>query len=174
MVRQGTLSGVSKLLLTLPLGLSVLLAAPRFRCFDCELIPCAVCGDQPRSAFSVTAVNNIRHKAQAQQVRCIDCSHPECANPQCRTCRRCRALTCRGGAACSGVIRPLHAHQQPKSVAEKLLFRCERCQYPPCTKCKKEMPKGSRLRFLASGKDIWTCGDCMTVEENKRVLAKYK
>ena len=42
MVRLETLSGVSKLLLTLPLGLSVLLAAPRFRCFECELIPCGL------------------------------------------------------------------------------------------------------------------------------------
>ena len=148
------------------------MGAPRFRCMDCELIACFVCGDQPRYAFSTSAVKNIQ--AQGQAVRCIDCSHPECSNRQCRTCRICRALTCRGGAACAGVIRPLPPKQQPTSMDEKLQYRCERCRFPRCQRCLKEMPRGTRSRFTESGKEAWTCGDCQTVEENQKVLAKYK
>ena len=81
---------------------------------------------------------------------------------------------CRGGAACAGVIRPLPPKQQPDSVDEKTRFRCERCKYPRCWRCQKDMPRGSRQRFAESGKEKWTCGDCQTVEENKKVLAKYR
>ena len=152
----------------------VVLAAFRFRCMDCELLACFICGDQPRYAFSTSAVSHVQTK-KGREVRCIDCSHPECSNPKCRTCRICRALTCRGGAACAGVIRPLQAKQQPTSMAEKLQYRCERCLYPRCRKCQKEMPKGGcRQRFLKSGKEQWTCGECQTVEENKNVLAKRR
>ena len=140
---------------------------------DGELIACFVCGDQPRYACSTSAVSNFDKKGR--EVRCTDCSHPECSNPQCRTCRICRALTCRGGAARTGVISPLQAKQQPKSMAEKLQFWCERCRFPRCRRCQKEMPKGGcRQSFLESGKEAWTCGECQTVEENKKVLAKYR
>ena len=83
-------------------------------------------------------------------------------------------MTCRGGAACTRVIRPLPTKQQPKAMAEKWQFRCERCRYPRCRRCQKEMPRGTRSRFTESGKEVWTCGDCQTVEENQKVLAKYK
>ena len=112
-----------------------LLAAPRFRCMDCELIACFVCGDQPRYAFSTAAVHETQKNTKSRAVRCIDCSHPECSNRKCRTCRICRALTCRGGAACAGVIRPVQAKQPPTPMAEKPLFPCERCRFPRCRRC---------------------------------------
>ena len=97
-------------------------------------------------------------KSKDRQARCIDCSRPGCTNPKCRTCHRCRALTCRGGRHCSGEIRPLQAKQQPKTIAEKHQFRREHCRFPPRSECKKQMLRGSRQRFLASGEKTWTCG----------------
>ena len=131
-----------------------LASAFRFRCVDCEIIACLVCGNQLRCARSTSAAVRARVKARGQEVRGVDCSRPECAKPECRTSRRCRALTRRGGAARAGVIRPLPPKQQPTSMAETLQCRCERCLYPRCRRCQKEMPKGGcRQRFLKSGKE---------------------
>ena len=105
-------------------------------------------------------------------MRCIDCSHPLCSAPGCTTCRRCRSETCRKPNQCKATIKPLQAKKQPGAMIEKLQFRCESCRYPPCLVCKKQMPKGSRGRFDKQDSLEWTCGDCLTLEESRKVRAR--
>ena len=55
------------------------MAESRFRCMDCELIACFVCGDQPRYAFSMYAASRAQkgnkdqgsavHKLQPPRMR---------------------------------------------------------------------------------------------------------
>ena len=140
-----------------------------FLCLACLPIPCTLCGPRPRVAFIESAV---RHLKVGRQVRCIDCSHPLCSAPGCTTCRRCRSETCRKPNQCKATIKPLQAKKQPGAMIEKLQFRCESCRYPPCLVCKKQMPKGSRGRFDKQDSLEWTCGDCLTLEESRKVRAR--
>ena len=143
----------------------------RFRCVACELIPCTVCGDQPRYAFQ-----NFGRVAGRRRLllRCMDCSRPPCTVPACSTCRQCRDVECRRTGKCKKPMAPLSPMEQPRSVREKNAFRCRACRYPPCNVCKLRMPTGgTRNRFSKSGKTEWTCGDCLTLAESRKVRAKY-
>ena len=145
-------------------------------CGDClkleelanQKFPCCVCGPQPRYAFADTALAHLKND---RNIRCIDCSHPACSRPGCKTCTKCRSVRCRKDDLCSNYVHPLQAKQQPKNLEEKRRFRCESCRYPPCEVCRKPMPIGSRQRFTKSGNAEWTCGDCLTLEENRKVQA---
>ena len=144
----------------------------KFVCLSCQTLPCSVCGDQPRSAFAASALKHLR---DGQAIRCIDCSHPRCSRPTCTTCTVCRAVGCRKGKRCAGVFQPLHAKQQPNNLDEKRSFRCENCRYLPCQTCGKEMPRGGcRQRFAKRGDIDWTCGDCLTLEESRKVQARNR
>ena len=142
-----------------------------FRCTACQLVRCHICGDRPRDAFDVAA---LRHGHNTRNVRCIDCSHPECSRPGCKTCTKCRMEACSLGDKCSGHIQPLHPKQQPKDLGEKFAFRCQTCRYPPCQRCGKPMPKGNKSRYDKSGHMAWTCADCLTLELSHQDLAKKR
>ena len=48
-------------------------------------------------------------------------------------------------------------------------FRRERCRYPRCRRCQKEMPRCRIQRFAESGKQTWTCGGrAGSVRQSKR------
>ena len=137
-----------------------------FLCPPCQPACCCVCGVQPRYAFTPSAL----HLKNALNTRCIDCSHPACSNSGCNTCQTCRAVSCRLGDLCKKTISPLTRQEQPQDLDEKHRFRCRHCRYPPCQTCKKPMPTGGcRQRFDKSRQVDWTCGDCLTLEESRKV-----
>ena len=143
----------------------------RFRCDKCELIPCCICGLQPRYAF--VTLGRKASGGSISRLRCRDCSHPQCTSPSCSTCRTCRNVTCRRKDSCQQPVVPLLTKDQPQTLVEKQSFRCSACKYPACAVCRKAMPSGSRSRFARSGKTEWTCGDCLTLEESRKVRAKH-
>ena len=142
-----------------------------FRCDRCELISCCICGDQPRNTLAT--LGRITTKGDSICLQCKDCWHPQCTSKSCSTCRTCRSVSCNRKGSCQQPVIPLNAKELPTNLEGKPNFRCSACKFPACSVCKKTMPAGSRNRFARSERAEWTCGDCLTLEESKKVRAKY-
>ena len=109
-------------------------------------------------------------------MRCIDCCHPQCVAPSCKTCPVCRSTECKKKKRCKDPIAPLHPKQMPKSPDEANSFLCEKCRYVTCqTKgadgriCGRVAKKG--LAELQSKKKAYKCGECLTAEKSNKSLA---
>ena len=98
-------------------------AVRNFRCGRCFLT-CSICGTKDVAAFSKSY---IKHKVDvAYNIRCNECSHPACTNPDCRTCKSCRDVKC-NRFSCAKTPVPLNAKWRPKTLEGVQNFKCARC-----------------------------------------------
>ena len=113
-------------------------AVRNFRCGRCFLT-CSICGTKDVAAFSKSY---IKHKIDvARNIRCNECSHPACTNPDCRTCKSCRDVKC-NRFSCAKTPVPLNAKWRPKTLEGVQNFKCARCTEQTfhtynCIGCKK-------------------------------------
>ena len=111
-------------------------------------------------------------------MRCIDCCHPQCVAPSCKTCAICRSTKCKKKRRCKDRIAPLHPKQMPKSLAEVNSFLCGKGQFVTCVTedadgriCGKVARPLSSHAALQSKKHAYKCGECLTAEKSQKSLA---
>ena len=98
-------------------------AVRNFRCGRCFLT-CSICGTKDVAAFSNSY---IKHKVDvAYNIRCNECSHPACTNPDCRICRSCRDIKCER-LSCAKTPVPLNPKWRPKTLEGVQNFKCAHC-----------------------------------------------
>ena len=98
-------------------------AVRNFMCGRC-FITCSVCGTSDVTAFSNSY---IKHKSNvAYNIRCNECSHPACTNPDCKTCQSCRDIKCER-LSCAETPVPLNPKWRPKTLEAVQNFKCAHC-----------------------------------------------
>ena len=146
-----------------------------FLCEKCQKLQCSLCEEwKSKGAFSADQLKNSTQPGR--RLRCIDCSHPPCMAPNCKTCAICRSTGCKKRKGCKDPIVPLNLKQMPKSPSAVNSFMCENCRYVTCaTKgaddriCGKVAKKGHAE--LRAKKESYKCGDCLTAEKSSNSLA---
>ena len=143
-------------------------------CAECEnkrsVETCSLCrASLPASAYPVEIW---KHRGQ-QNLRCNECCRPKCIRRQCKTCSICRDETCRK-RKCTDAIKSLNPKQFPSTIEERDQWLCLVCRFVVCRTCGKDMPRKEKSRRAAAkSKALWTCGDCLTLEESRRASKKY-
>ena len=144
-------------------------------CMECaaETHCCALCKKTlPRKEFPAQMWKN--RSLEGRRTLCNDCSRPKCTRSQCKTCKVCRSESC-PKRTCTDAVASLNPKQLPSTTDELRNWLCFICRYLVCQNCKKEMPrKQQRARAGTTSKQLWTCGECLTVEESKSVFQKYR
>jgi len=99
-------------------------AVRNFKCAKC-FITCSICGTKDVGAFSKSY---IKHKVDLPyNIRCNECCHPACTNPDCSTCKSCRDIKC-NRFSCAKTPIPMHKKWRPKTLEEVQNFKCARCK----------------------------------------------
>ena len=99
-------------------------AVRNFMCGRCVLT-CCICGTKDVAAFSKSYK---KHKVDvAYNIRCNECSHPACTNPDCRTCQSCGDIKCEM-LSCAKTPVPLNPKWRPKTLEEVENFKCAHCR----------------------------------------------
>jgi hypothetical protein len=143
-------------------------------CLECEknrpVETCTLCrASLPASAYP----EGMWHNKRTQNVRCNECCRPKCIRRQCKTCSICRDETCRK-RKCTDAITTLHPKHFPGTIEERDQWLCLVCRFVVCRTCRKDMPRREQSRRAGTkSKTLWTCGDCLTLEESRRVSKKY-
>ena len=110
-------------------------------CEQCKqtALVCCVCFEKRPNCFNSCLKN---YQTCANQIMCIDCMHPQCAAPNCTTCRQCRREECLNGPKCNVSIMALHYTDLPKTLEAKNAWRCKNCMEHKyiCSKCKDTGP----------------------------------
>jgi hypothetical protein len=137
-----------------------------FKCLNCSMVSCEVCGPLPRKAFEESMLQH--RSSKDQRTLCQDCTHPECTAEGCTTCKSCRAEDCsakKHDAPCKNLLKPLHPLRFPSNLEEKRSFRCDACRYKcASSQCRRTMPRKRRKVSELP----WTCGDCLTVAASQQ------
>ena len=134
---------------------------------------CDLCReDLPMSAYPA---GMWKHRADVtRKTLCRDCCRPKCTRAQCKTCKACRDPTCKGSRKCVKEIKSLNAKQLLMSLEQLDHWLCDTCKYIVCQSCAKDMSQKQQRRVKnASSKKLWTCGDCLSLQESQAALAKY-
>jgi hypothetical protein len=98
-----------------------------FMCSRCRCM-CVLCKDVlPLPRFSQAMQDRASRKTIAD-IRCIDCQHPPCIEPGCRTCKRCRDVACKRKSSCDKSPKPLNSQHAPQTKKEKHKFVCSGCR----------------------------------------------
>ena len=101
---------------------------------------------------------------------CIDCLHPECTNPSCKTCKVCRDTSCKK-KQCNKKPRALlgRAAQYIKLLSG-YQYECDACLFPKCA-CGKEMSATTRYKKRRSPEWLsamtprtWSCECCQKTD----------
>ena len=142
-----------------------------FKCLTCSgaAIRCDVCEEVDPAKFSASMVSHRSHNNQ--RTLCLDCTNPACTASDCTTCRTCRNPACKRTDGCEKPAAPLHSSQYPKSMADKLSFRCSACRKMKCSRCKTAATKKQIERYRKKDTtEAWTCGDCLTTAVSQEEL----
>ena len=140
-------------------------------CSKCRTHRCSLCEKMlPQTAFPAQMWN---HRL-SRNAFCNDCCRPKCTWKNCKTCTNCRWEDCPKRKKCTA-ITSLNPQQIPRTLEERDTWLCLHCRYIVCQTCKKkELPKKRQQSVRNSDqKQLWTCGDCLTLEESKKVFRKY-
>ena len=82
-------------------------------------------------------------KANRAGLTCIDCLHPPCRNAGCKTCKSCRNVSCKA-VACVIKPKPLQGRAM-QGIDDTAQYECDRCLFPCCSSCGKEMTHRTRV-----------------------------
>ena len=106
---------------------------------------------------------------------CFECCRPACVWQNCKTCKICRKESCNGKKKCSKTMESLHPRQHPRTIEEHDQWLCNTCRYIVCQTCRKrEMPRKQQREVKKETiQKLWTCGNCLTLEESKQTMRKY-
>ena len=105
---------------------------------------CDVCDEVDPAKFSASMVGNRSYKNR--RTLCLDCTNPACTAPDCTTCQICRNPACKRTSRCDKQPTRLNATQYPKTMAEKISFRCNACQKMKCSLCRRAATKMQNQR----------------------------
>ena len=132
---------------------------------------CDVCDEVDPAKFSVSMVGNRSYNNR--RTLCLDCTNPACTAPDCTTCTICRNPACKRKDRCEKRAAPLNSSQYPKSMADKLSFRCSACHKMKCSHCKRAATRNQQQRHRRkNATEAWTCGDCLTAAVSREDLRK--
>ena len=141
-------------------------------CFKCRQC-CFLCERHlPKAAYSKDMWKN--RNDSGRNTLCNDCCRPKCIREECKTCKVCRKEDCARRKKCTAPIEALNPKQFPSSTQQRDQWLCFHCRYIVCQQCKKDMPRAQQRRCGKTGtKSLWTCADCLNLEESRVVKAKY-
>ena len=95
---------------------------------------------------------------------CIDCLHPACINPDCKTCKSCRDTTCKD-KKCNEKPRALMGRDTNR-MRHGNRYECDACLFPKCA-CGTEMSSTTRTKkrnsdewLFATTPRTWICQSC--------------
>ena len=127
-------------------------------CRALGLVKCSACG-------KLVPKNLTNNKSYNQDVKCLDCLHPQCSNLACTTCKTCRGVGC-NAVDCNKTPKALKntelaAFDRPED------YVCQACLFPKCKTCKAEMSKKikqkkrkNKLWMSGESQRTWQCADC--------------
>ena len=102
---------------------------------------------------------------------CIDCSHPACTNPSCKTCKVCRDTSCKK-KRCNKKPRALLG-KAAQYLGRAAQYECDACLFPKCA-CGKEMSSTTRIKkrndpewISAMTPRTWSCECCPARKRQK-------
>ena len=146
-----------------------------FKCLICSGLGarCDVCNETDPTKFSKSMVGN--KSLSNRRTLCLDCTSPACTAPDCKTCKRCRNPACKRTNRCDKQPKRLNTSQYPKTMAEKISFRCSACQRTKCSLCQRAATKMQNQRHRKKNTtEPMTCGDCLTSAISREDLRKLQ
>ena len=129
-------------------------------CHNC--IQCSKC-EKTKCRTDFPSTSDVLKRSEPIRV-CIDCLHPECTNPSCKTCKVCRDTSCKK-KQCNKKPRALlgRAAQYIRFLKQ---YECDACFFPKCA-CGKEMSATTRYEKRRSPEWLsamtprtWSCKCC--------------
>ena len=135
---------------------------------------CDVCNDVDLAKFSESMVANRRYNNW--RTLCLDCTNPACTVPDCTTCTICWNRACKRKDRWEKRAASLKSSQDPKSMADKVSFRCSACRKIKFRHCKRAATRSQQQRHRKmNATAAWASGDCRTgavLREDARKLYK--
>ena len=121
---------------------------------------CDVCNEVDPEKLSVIMVGDKNYSNR--RTLCLDCTNPACTAPDCTTCTICRNPACNHKGQCAKQVALLTSSQHPKSMADKLSFRCSACRRMKCSICRIAATRKQQQRHRKKNTTkAWACGDCL-------------
>ena len=130
-----------------------------FRCLACrENWKCRTC-HQEHLQTNFSAAERSNKYLYRHDPRCLDCMHPSCSNPACKTCKSCRNPKCREGPSCTKDPEPLVGAAFNTMKKTKLCPACRAHNLIKCDGC------GAMVAKEWTNKGSWhqevKCLDCL-------------